>query len=103
MEATSSELSAPENSIKNKILIFFSGIPVLGWLVGALAAVILEQIVGRQLALSIGLPKIPALFGFTLILKTPALIPSSVLYVIAIYLLPVIIVSFMPLTGEFVS
>ena len=93
MEATSSELSASEDGVKNKIRIFLSRIPVLGWLCGALAAVILEQVVGRQLALSIGLPKIPALFGFTIILKTPTLIPSSFLYVIIIYLLPVIIVA----------
>ena len=93
MEATSSELPAPENGVKNKIRVFLSRIPVLGWICGALAAVILEQFVGRQLALSIGLPKIPALFGFTIILKTPTLIPSSLLYVIIIYLLPVIIVA----------
>ena len=93
MEATSSELSAPENGVINKIRVFFSRIPVLGWLCGALAAVLLEQVVGRQLALSIGLPKIPALFGFTIILKYPVLIPSAFLYVFIIYLLPVIVVA----------
>ena len=93
MGVTSSELSAPESGVINKIRAIFSRIPVLGWLCGALAAVILEQAVGRQLALSIGLPKIPALFGFTLILKNPLLIPSCVLYVCLIYLLPVIIVA----------
>ena len=93
MQATSSELSAPENGVINKIRVFFSRIPVLGWLCGALAAVLLEQVVGRQLALSIGLPKIPALFGFTIILKYPVLIPSAFLYVFIIYLLPVIVVA----------
>ncbi len=91
MQATSSELSAPENGVINKIRVFFSRIPVLGWLCGALAAVLLEQVVGRQLALSIGLPKIPALFGFTIILNYPVLIPSIFLYVFIIYLLPVIV------------
>ena len=93
MEVTSSELSTAESGVTNKIRAIFYRIPVLGWLCGALAAVLIEQAVGRQLALAIGLPKIPALFGFTIILKYPVLIPSSVLYVFLIYLLPVIIVA----------
>jgi branched-chain amino acid transport system permease protein len=98
MEAISSELSTPENGVLSKTRAFFSRVPVLGWLCGALAAVMLEQVVGRQLALSIGLPKIPALFGFTLIFKNPLLIPSATLFVVLIYLLPIIVIARLSLT-----
>jgi branched-chain amino acid transport system permease protein len=37
--------------------------------------------------------KLPALFGFTIALKTPALIPSAFLYVLVIYLLPLGIIA----------
>ncbi|MEN8751274.1 MAG: branched-chain amino acid ABC transporter permease [Desulfobacterales bacterium] len=93
MEAASSALSAPESGLKNKIWQMYSQVPVLGWLCGALSAVLLEQFVGRPLAIGLGLSKIPALFGFTIILKYPALFPSALLYVFLIYLLPIIIVA----------
>ncbi len=66
---------------------------MLGWLTGALAAVLLEQFAGRLLAQAVGLPKIPPLFGFTIILKDPALFPSALLYVLLVYLLPITIVA----------
>jgi branched-chain amino acid transport system permease protein len=66
----------------------FSQIPLLGWLLGAPIAVILEHLLGTPLALALGLPKIPALFGFVIMLKKPALIPGAVLYVVLIYVLP---------------
>ncbi|MDP4979989.1 MAG: branched-chain amino acid ABC transporter permease, partial [Desulfobacterales bacterium] len=93
MEAASSALSAPKSGLNNKIRQLYSRVPVLGWLCGALAAVLLEQIVGRLLAVGLGLSKIPALFGFTIILKYPALFPSALLYVFLIYLLPIVIVA----------
>ncbi len=93
MEATRSDFTASERGWMGRLRSVFSRVPVLGWLFGALVAVIIEQVVGRPLALSIGLPKIPALFGFTIILKTPALIPSTVVYVLLIYALPVVIMA----------
>lgn len=93
MEAASSALSAPKSGLNNKIRQLYSQVPVLGWLCGALAAVLLEQVVGRPLAVGLGLSKIPALFGFTIILKNPVLFPSALLYVVLIYLLPIIIVA----------
>lgn len=63
--------------------------PLLGWLLGILVAVALEYIIGLRLAWVLGLPKIPVLFGFVIMLKKPYLIPSAVLYVSLIYLLPV--------------
>jgi len=93
MEVTSSELSSPETGLKSRILEMFSGIPILGWLLGILIAVILEQIVGTPLAWALGLPKIPALFGFLIMLKKPMLVPSTMLYVLLIFILPIGIVA----------
>jgi branched-chain amino acid transport system permease protein len=70
-----------------------SRVPLIGWLFGILTAVFLEQLVGLQLAWSLGLPKIPVLFGFVIMLKKPWLIPSAVLYVMLIYLLPIGVVA----------
>jgi branched-chain amino acid transport system permease protein len=64
-------------------------VPLLGWLFGALIAVVLEQIVGTPLALVLGMSKSPALFGLTLVLEKPALIPSALAYVLVIYVLPI--------------
>ena len=71
----------------------YSQTPLLGWLVGALVAALLEQLVGTPLAQSLGMPKPPALFGLVIILKQPILIPSAILYVLLIYLLPIAIVA----------
>jgi branched-chain amino acid transport system permease protein len=62
---------------------------LLGWLFGALVAVILEHFLGDMLAYTIGLPKIPVLFGFVIILKKPLLIPSAAAYVSLTYVLPI--------------
>jgi branched-chain amino acid transport system permease protein len=67
----------------------FSQVPLLGWLFGALIAVALEHLVGTPLALALGLPKIPVLFGFVIMLKKPILIPSAILYVLCIYVVPI--------------
>jgi branched-chain amino acid transport system permease protein len=78
---------------KDKIRRLVGGAPVLAWLVGALVAVVLEHLVGDPLATVLGLPKIPVLFGAVIMLKTPILIPSILVYVTAIYLLPVSLVA----------
>lgn len=67
----------------------FSQVPMLGWLLGILIAVLVEQLLGLRLAWMLGLPKIPVLFGFVIMLKHPLLIPSAVLYVLLIYALPI--------------
>ena len=71
----------------------FATVPVLGWLLGAACSVLLEQLWGTPYAWAIGLPKIPVLFGVTIILKTPLLIPSVILYVLVIYLIPTFLVA----------
>ena len=67
----------------------FSGIPLLGWLAGVLAAVALERFAGAPLARALGLQKVPVLFGFVIMLKKPHLIPHSILYVLLVYAVPV--------------
>ena len=71
----------------------WSRVPLIGWLFGALLAVTLERLVGNPLALAVGLPKIPALFGLDIMLKKPLLIPNAVLYVLLVYGLPMGIVT----------
>jgi branched-chain amino acid transport system permease protein len=65
----------------------------LGWLLGALTAVLLELFVGDLLARALGMSRAPALFGFRIMLKTPVLIPSAISYVLLIYFLPTILVA----------
>ena len=72
---------------------FFSPVPLLGWLLGALAAVILELLVGEEVSEILGFSSIPMLLGINIMLKTPSMIPSSLLYVLSIYVLPVCLVA----------
>ena len=67
----------------------FSQVPLLGWLLGALIAVVLEHYLGDALADVVRLPKIPVLFGFVIMLKKPLLIPSVLIFVLLIYALPI--------------
>jgi branched-chain amino acid transport system permease protein len=76
-----------------KSLAVFSQVPMLGWLFGVLVAVVLERYVGLQFAWILKLPKIPALFGFLIMLKSPLLIPSALVYVLLIYVLPIGIIA----------
>ena len=88
MEAKDSKLSGNKGRFGGRIREWFSGIPSLGWLIGALVAVILENLVGDPLTEVLGLPKIPVLFGFVTVLKKPQLIPSIIIFVFLIYVLP---------------
>ncbi len=71
---------------------FCAPVPLLGWLLGAFGAVILEHFAGTPFAELLGLPKMPVLFGALIMLKMPLLIPSVLLYVLAIYGLPIALV-----------
>lgn len=66
-----------------------SRVPLLGWLLGVLAAVFLEKFLGTDIALAVGLPKIPALFGIDIMLKKPLLVPNAFLYTLLVYAVPV--------------
>ncbi len=80
-------------SLKKGLGPIFAHIPLLGWLMAALISILIERFVGLQLAWAIKLPKVPALFGFLLMLKKPVLIPSSLLYVMLIYIIPIIVIA----------
>jgi len=67
----------------------YKQVPLLGWLLAALVAVLLEMFVGHPLARLLGISKIPALFGVLLVLKTPILIPSVLLNMLLVYGLPI--------------
>ncbi len=80
-------------ALKRNLQNLFSEVPLLGWLFGALIAVVLERYIGDLLADVLGLPKIPVLFGCVIMLKKPLMIPSAFLYVLMIYGLPIGVVA----------
>ena len=70
----------------------FSVVPLAGWLLGMLAAVLIEYFLGYDLSYYLYLPKEPVLFGTLVILKDPTMIPSVLGYDLIVYLLPVLLV-----------
>jgi len=78
---------------KKRVSGLVSGIPLLGWLFGALAAVVLERLAGTPIAQLVGLSKIPALFGILIMLKEPLMVPSALAYVFIVYLFPAVAVA----------
>jgi len=88
-------------TLATKIRESYSHVPLLGWLFGALVAVILEHFLGDMLADILGLPKIPVLFGFVIILKKPLLIPSAAAYVFLTYVLTIGVIT--RLSGSLVN
>ncbi|RJR29382.1 MAG: branched-chain amino acid ABC transporter permease [Desulfobacteraceae bacterium] len=78
---------------KDRVSGFVSGIPLLGWLSGALAAVVIERLAGTPIAQFVGLSKIPALLGILIMLKEPLMVPSALAYVFIVYLLPAVVVA----------
>jgi len=92
MEETSGRSSpAPRKGFRrmwSSIRRFTAQTPSLGWILGILAASSLELLIGLPLARAIGLNKPPVLFGVDIALKTPLLLPASLLYDLIIYILP---------------
>ena len=93
MEEKSGKLSENMKRLKHKIRDLYSRAPLLGWLFGAMVAVVFEHFLGDPLADILGLPKIPVLFGCVIMLKKPLLIPSVVIFVTLIYILPISVVA----------
>jgi branched-chain amino acid transport system permease protein len=93
MEAISDGVSTSRRTIISHIRAFSARIPLLSWLLGALAAVALEYLIGTTFARMLGLRKAPMLFGFVIMLKQPMLIHSALIYLVLIYLLPIIAVA----------
>jgi len=99
MEAISEEVSTSRRSIISHIRTFVARVPLLSWLLGALIAVALEYFVGTPLARTLGLRKAPMLFGFVIMLKKPLLIHSALIYLVLIYILPIIAVARLSAAG----
>ncbi len=81
------------NSLLQRVRAGLSGVPLMGWFLGALVAVTLEVTIGRYLSQALGMFGVPALLGFRIMLKTPALIPSALVYVILVYVVPTLLVA----------
>jgi branched-chain amino acid transport system permease protein len=71
---------------------FIAPIPLIGWLLGFLGAVLVEYFLGDLISYYLGLPKIPVLFGFLTVLKKPLLIPGTIGYMVLVYCLPILII-----------
>ncbi|WP_022668583.1 branched-chain amino acid ABC transporter permease [Desulfospira joergensenii] len=72
----------------------FSTVPVLGWFLGFLAAVLIEYYWGYDyISYYLGLPKIPVLFGALIMLKEPLMIPGAIGYDLIVYVIPILVVS----------
>jgi len=96
MNTTTEKSSAPSKGIRrywNAFRRMFAHTPLLGWILGIILASGLERLVGLPLARAIGLSKPPVLFGVDIALKTPQLLPASLLYDLVIYILPIYLVA----------
>lgn len=93
MEANNYKAVVKRNKLVGIVRDLIDTVPTLGWLFGALAAVFAEYIFGDLVAMVVGLPKIPVLFGCLIVLKKPLFIPSAFIYVGLIYILPIYLVT----------
>ena len=101
------ETAGQDRGVLRRIGGFYGRLPVLGWLLAALVAALLENpyvfdplletlgtatlenSLGEMLAELCGLPKIPVLFGCTIMLKKPLLVPGALAYLLLVYVLPI--------------
>jgi len=111
MAQTINASSLASQGIQNALGRLLAPVPLLGFLLGFLACVLVEMAVGKSLAALLGLPKMPILFGMVTIFKvvagvgnalfkgaefhlgTLAHIPIAMIYFGVIYLAPVTIVA----------
>lgn len=68
----------------------FGRVPLIGWLVGALAAVMMERYLGDAISYYLGLPKIPVLFGCLIMFKKPEFITGAIGYLLIVYAVPLL-------------
>ncbi len=101
----------PTAGIIQRVGLFFKPVPLLAFILGFLACVLWEQLVGERLSSVLGLPKMPILFGLLTIFKVVAgmvnllikgdafnwatlvQIPAALVYLTAIYLIPLAFVA----------
>jgi len=80
--------------LARKFKIMFSTIPMLGWFLGTLVAVVIEYYWGYDyISYYLGLPKIPVLFGTLIMLKEPIMIPGAIGYDLIVYAIPILLVA----------
>jgi branched-chain amino acid transport system permease protein len=82
-----------KNAVKRRTQALFPEVPLLGWLLAMLIAVMLERFAGELLADALGLSRVPVLFGFVMMLKNPLMIPGIFMYILMIYILPIGVVA----------
>jgi branched-chain amino acid transport system permease protein len=85
--------SKAAHTLLRKVRSQLNPIPLLAWLLGTLVAVVIEGAVGDPLARGLGLSGVPGLLGLRIALDKPALIPSAFVYVLLVYILPVLVVA----------
>ncbi|MCD4719250.1 MAG: branched-chain amino acid ABC transporter permease [Desulfobacula sp.] len=80
--------------IARKFKNMFSTVPMLGWLLGIFAAVLIEYYWGYDyISYYLGLPKIPVLFGTLIMLKNPMMIPGVIGYDLIVYVIPILLIA----------
>lgn len=88
--------------IVKKFRQMFSTVPMLGWFLGFLTAVLIEYFWGYDyISYYLGLPKIPVLFGALIMLKEPLMIPGALAYDLIVYVIPLLAVA--KLTSPFTN
>jgi branched-chain amino acid transport system permease protein len=81
-----------KKGFKARLQGFVTAVPLIGWFLGFLGAVLVEYSMGDLISYYLGLPKIPVLFGLLSVLKKPLLIPGTTGYLILVYGLPILLI-----------
>ncbi|HDN79747.1 MAG: branched-chain amino acid ABC transporter permease [Chloroflexi bacterium] len=114
--------TALESTLGRRLWGSVAAIPLMSWLIGALGAFILENLVGYSLALLVGLPGIPAIFGlshlgaligallkgvsgYAEVISSLMLFLGTLVYDLVIYIIPTYILARLsvPLVEKFLS
>ena len=77
----------------DKIRKHLAQISLMAWLLGAVISALIEAVVGTSLAYEIGLSSVPPVFGLSRFISHPTLIPSILLYLLMVYLIPAYVVA----------
>lgn len=80
-------------TLRTRLFRMCADIPMIGWLMGMLCAAGIEYLFGAFLSYQLYLPNLPALFGFSIVLKYPRMLPAALVYDLVIYIIPIGLVS----------
>jgi len=98
MDTKQNKFQLAGNNIFHRLKASLAKVPLLGWLMSCLCAVLIEFYLGDPISYYLGLPKLPVLFGTLIILKKPLLIPGAVGYLLLVYVLPITLIARLFLT-----